>query len=56
MQCPNYDDIGTVAFDSICRTKPGFTIYSKATLMTLMVFFCVCVFFSIIMRPFCCIY
>ena len=33
MQCPKYDDIGTVAFDSICRTTPGFTIDSKATVL-----------------------
>ena len=26
MQCPKYDDIRTIAFESICRITPCFTI------------------------------
>ena len=29
MQCPKYDDTRTVAFESICRITPCFTIISN---------------------------
>ena len=29
MQCPKYDDIRAVAFESICRITPGFTNISN---------------------------